>query len=1104
MKKLQRISIAIIAILVFIGSLSLFSAPVSAAGLTLPTYPDGNNKNIHYFVGLGYHDIWQRTSGEWTSDGHPGGPSNTTWDYEFYFPNRKIKSVKVEPFIYASINSQVHVNTDVNGDGEMNLKDIFYTSRYKQMEYNDFLKKMVLERTFTAGKISGTESVVGTDNISGQVKVNGVLNAPDPEKLTPGAGKDPSLLGLKHYFPLFYTIELEPEGGTAEIRHFTTTGQSLDGIAGFKDETKDLIVGTNYSFTHTSGTVDYVYKGYKKSTVSAPSGGSIVTGDPPALNPYDGSFPTYYINYYYETNIPPPIKPVPPDCTVPTPGQSITGKFMNPVVTAMIRADVRGSEQFDVLQGIPTSENLYGNVFARKYLYQDEFVQMTGNCTFTVSVNKEYTLTWDPGQSSTDAQGNPITIPDPQNDTVSKTYQYKIERPYSYWTIKNLEVYKIDQASLVNYALPNSGIVIQPNGYTAPYYSVSTNGNYYPPTPPDEVQAPGETKSGGKTKPDVPNDQDKLKANAEKVVEKVEVENDYLEFNGQKILNNSRVKETGPTPGQIPEPTMIGQDVLYSPGNLISSSKVNKKDTPSSGVINYGLMPGNINGGSDQHFAINGINTVTVHTPVVNYSSVTDDQAHNQKTDPNYNRAAFILDRPFTVRIPTNGQHVNYPGYGNRDYAKYFRTKQVYFPFDVYNESRTQFIPKNTWIDIPVNQLDTTFFLPVWVDEGDYQVYFRSIAENAPKDFTYQQDANKDLAHHVATDEVSVEVIGRLYDFHITDIADYSWESVFRTKKGSSIPTGVSYWVGMKNIDGDPRGNRQPFTLPIRQGSNPLQGYKNVAVKTGYHVKFDLKTKGNMFGKQDGIKITPTFTFVTKDGKTKVPVDLYYNTSTKNFIKIGSSDDKVERYVILNERLRNVPIEEMTDTAIFKYDNYYTPSQLGNITQAQFINDYINKYTKEKTPVGGFSHLMLPGQLRSFIGPKNNLPPSVNDQRANAAIQRWYGEYSLPAAPYVVQAGTNIAEYGRTHGGLDSKSPIFLKNGYIIVNFNIESIQDGDISNPHLQYINAPLMNQWQMEGFDRTIVDPYNNLFNLKDGDVVFYNADKSSRDDFGSQVPH
>ncbi|BFH60147.1 hypothetical protein [Paenibacillus azoreducens] len=86
-----------------------------------------------------------------------------------------------------------------------------------------------------------------------------------------------------------------------------------------------------------------------------------------------------------------------------------------------------------------------------------------------------------------------------------------------------------------------------------------------------------------------------------------------------------------------------------------------------------------------------------------------------------------------------------------------------------------------------------------------------------------------------------------------------------------------------------------------------------------------------------------------------------------------------------------------------------------NLTKPQYEKLYFDKLTKQKTPVGGYSLLLLPEQLRTFIGPKTDIPPSVDVQRANVAIQKWYGEYSLPANPYVVAANTNIAEYGRTH-----------------------------------------------------------------------------------------
>ena len=194
---------------------------------------------------------------------------------------------------------------------------------------------------------------------------------------------------------------------------------------------------------------------------------------------------------------------------------------------------------------------------------------------------------------------------------------------------------------------------------------------------------------------------------------------------------------------------------------------------------------------------------------------------------------------------------------------------------------------------------------------------FRNIAENAPGDIDSQgePDANLNLMHHAATDEVSVEVIGRLYDFEITDIADTYRELVFRRRLGAAsrqgLRIGSGCWISTAILE------EIAACTPHRsvRGSHPLQGYQNTAVKTGYHFKFDFKTKGNMFAASDGIRITPSFTYVQKQGGSGTPVDLYYSTNSRRFIRIGSDEDRVDRYVILNQRLRNVPAEELEDTA---------------------------------------------------------------------------------------------------------------------------------------------------------------------------------------------
>ncbi len=793
--------------------------------------------------------------------------------------------------------------------------------------------------------------------------------------------------------------------------------------------------------------------------------------------------------------------------------------FMNSVASGHILADdLSNDRHFDATKGIPTSENLYANAWDYSYLFNHTFDQMQGNIKYECEMNVRYNLRWYEKR-----KGKPDKV---RTASETKNYNFGFTLPYAYWQINRLEVLQISGATMQNYALPGGSVILTPM-QTPPSTELAhdTDVKYHvKPANTAKFSYSPPTVQGGSSRPSVPNDKGKLTSMAQSHTDDPDVRNDKFTFtfSGKKteVMNGDWIKNEGKEPSEIPDAPLIRsfketkEMTLYKANLTIPKTLVNKANTPSTGTIYFKLQANQVNGVMDMRYPINNINSVTVHTPVVNYSEITDDQAHNQKTEPNTQRAALILERPFTVRIPTEGQHLNgssYPGYGDRDYAKYFRTKQVRFPFDVYNEDRTKFIAKDTWIDIPVKQLDTTFQLPVWVDEGDYTVYYRNIAENAPTNFTTQQDANTQLANHVATDTIDVEVIGRLYDFHLTDIADYNWETVFRTQKGSRQPTGLSYWVGKNGIDGQPRGNEQPFTLPIHAGSHPQQGFKNAAIKLGYHFKFDLKTKGNMFSKLDGIRITTDFRYYKKDGSATVPVDLYYRDAKQTFVKIGSAQDHEKRYTLLNERLRNVPEEEMLDTADWKYKTYYTPEQLAGVTQEKFETNYINNVTQQKTSVGNFAQLLLPEQLRTLIGPKTGIPTnaSATVERANASIQTWYGEYSLPAETYMVERGTDIAEYARKHGGLDEKSPIWLRQGYVVVNFNIESIQQGDLKHPHLQYIHAPQMNakkrnQWQMEGFQDQMIDAYDHAFSLQDGDVAFYHAGQSSKDDFGAQAPH
>lgn len=1083
--RIKRICFLLLAFVFFMPFNSINVNVEAAAGVKGPVVlqwtRSDQNDNMYYSVGMGYADVWTNSNGEWIEDPYIGGilkpgmhvgEAHYDWEYQMIYPGRKVKSITALTFN----------KLEVSGETEDWIKQMFTTARFGatwEQFYDTFA-------TVTQVNIKGTPKGLGTDTAT--IRINESFYIPTllektPEKLdTSGLAKN--VFGYRFYFPILFKAELEPIGGEAIIKHFTVDGKSLNGVDGFKDYKEKLVAKQDYNFRNTPGTTNYKYKGYKKSMTGAPSG-VILDGEGPGNFTYDGSFAQYYVFFYYEGSggdtgggggDPPGEGSV--DCSDPSPAGQLSGEDFNPNVSAVIRADSRGNEKFNVLDGIPTTESLYGNVWSKSYLNKYEYQEMVGRCTFQVNV----TVMPPPPDPNAPAPAPPAPGQQPEPDPGTQV-QVTVEKEYSFWTIQDIQVFRIIQAALMNYAFNSNGIMIRPTGYNEPTYSTSNTSGYEPSDIPEDLE--------------VPFDGDPQAA-AERAVN-VTVRNDTFIFNGQTLMNGSSSSNNGPNPSPIPISPMIGDNVLYSPGNVIPTSKINKADQPSTGTIYYGQ----VSGAGARNYPIYGINPVTVHTPVVMYPSVSDDAAHNQKTEPAIGRSAIILDRPFTVEMPNSGQHVNYKGYGYNNYLKYIGSKQVRFPFDVYDGNQINFYPKNTWIEVEKSKETFTFFLPVWVDEGFYEVEFRTIAHNAPSGASHQNKANLDLSHHIAYNTVRVDAIGRVYDFQVTDIADYNWESVFRASAGTAVPSGSSYWVGLNGIDGAPRGNAAPFTLPIRPGSHPL--YKNAVIKTGYHFKFVLKTKGNMFGVEDRVRITPAFYYVSANNGTRTPVDLYYHAENRSYVKIGSPGDKVKRYVVLNDRLRNVPQEELSDTALYKYDHEYTFDQVAGISRSQYVNSFIQRASKQITPVGSLSLLELNAPIRTLIGPKIGIPSGVDSARVNASIQKWYGEYSLPADLYAVQKGTNVAEYGRTHHGLTDRSPIFLKGGYIVVNFNIETLRNGDGNHPYLQYIHAPLMNQWtQMEGYLRQVTDPYGRTFKLMDGDVVFYETDRSSRDDFRSMVTH
>ena len=124
--------------------------------------------------------------------------------------------------------------------------------------------------------------------------------------------------------------------------------------------------------------------------------------------------------------------------------------------SAVIKADQRGNERFDVLQGIPSSETLYANVIADEYLYNFKAEKASDEVEYTV------TVVYEP-EEATGESGPDSGYSDTSDISEEIRRTYAITKTYDYWQIKELDIYAIKEAVLNNGALPEGNIVLKPS-----------------------------------------------------------------------------------------------------------------------------------------------------------------------------------------------------------------------------------------------------------------------------------------------------------------------------------------------------------------------------------------------------------------------------------------------------------------------------------------------------------------------------------------------------------------------------------------------------------------------------------------------------------------
>lgn len=657
------------------------------------------------------------------------------------------------------------------------------------------------------------------------------------------------------------------------------------------------------------------------------------------------------------------------------------------------------SDIYKVENAIPSGKSVNLDSSFEQYIYQAVFLHYTGTFSIPVTAKTTYTLVWDDEEH--------------HEETVKVTEFYDVTRSYSYWRVKDVSLYYLYQCEVENQALvpttPVSGstttCVIENN--KIPTVNCLKDQSEYLKIPEATVEIDGGKIYGGENRPYIPFG--KMGEQADHAVGQIQVNNDGFTIDTDCYLKAgwSEKESDGPTN------MMEQRRVDFSKEELYIAPETRNGSYETVVTAHYRLLGGE----EEKQFCVNKTNGIKVHTPVVCKGSITDEKKFNQQVVPT-SYSSLILGRNFTVSVSAIGEHIAEQGYGIRDYNEFVKEYQISFPFDVYYD--TQYIAKNNWIKIKKGS--TTFFLPEDVEEGDYQICYRTLAINQMEPALMEEGANLNPVYDTAAVKVPVTIVGRLYDFQITNVIDYPrWQSVF-WKANQTERTGNVYYAGINDLNGEKkRDGSSVYLCPILKGSHPYR--KNAGpVGLGYQVEFSLTSIGRKTKKKNGLNLSPTFYYVKEDGTDRQKVKIY----------------------------------------------------------------------EKKT----LAEIRMPFTFKKQTADYNVLTRQI-----------WTGTCQITPDIYVVPAKIDFKKYLQNRGGrVDTKDPIFLQGGYLVINtaFTLYQGEEAHLSYRNIDNAWKGYCDMWKTEGYQTRRVDSTGVTFLLEEGDTFVFDLTNTISWDYESYGTH
>lgn len=400
-----------------------------------------------------------------------------------------------------------------------------------------------------------------------------------------------------------------------------------------------------------------------------------------------------------------------------------------------------------------------------------------------------------------------------------------------------------------------------------------------------------------------------------------------------------------------------------------------------------------------------------------------DNQLIGQKENEDY----WVLDSSgkVTMKITVTGDEGL-----NISYAV-----KLKIPFDTVINGH--YIPANSINNLTVTDLSNIIVandlkVPVWVTEKEY-------------DLIASIDANiEGFGSVTVSKKDNVEVVGRLYDFTITNL------------DGSKI-TGDNMWKDslFKTEDIEYKAN----SIPIGQRDNQPQNY-NYGIKLGTNFFYSINTKGL---KNSAISITPKFLYVGKNSSTAKEVDVLIKQDGK-WVNIKNENISVNTLKLNEQNVlkNNVKNEIIKAQEISKFVERYNYSTSKSRSLGSLANPIISKYLS-------LPYVNYINEFKELYGTTSMNLANKTESELLECASHWYGKYVIPDSAKVVDLDDNTIV--NTY-----------EDGYLIVMFKIISL---DNSNGEYLSYDLPTANtQWQKENLNQLLKLP--NLSQSTNNDII------------------